>query len=76
MGGRVLEDCYRVSSVFRIHQESASLTILLIVYSEEIHKRWEDLRGDLTRQYKKRHREAMKRRRRGHGGSAVVNRDE
>ncbi|KAF8316606.1 hypothetical protein DL93DRAFT_744804 [Clavulina sp. PMI_390] len=34
---------------------------------EEIRKRWEELRGDLTRQYKRRHREASKKRRRGHG---------
>lgn len=34
---------------------------------EEIKQRWEDVRGDLTRQFKKRHREAVKKRRRGHG---------
>ncbi|KAI0792206.1 hypothetical protein C8Q75DRAFT_754886 [Abortiporus biennis] len=38
--------------------------------SEEIKKRWEDTKGDLTRDWKKRHREAVKSRRRrgGHDG--------
>ena len=38
--------------------------------SEEIVKRWEEVKGDLTRGWKKRHREAVKSRRRRGGGGA------
>jgi len=37
--------------------------------SEEIVKRWEETKRDMTRDWKKRHMEAVKRRR-GHGGDA------
>ena len=37
--------------------------------SEEIVKRWEEAKGDLTRDWKKRHREAVKSRRRRGGGA-------
>ena len=36
---------------------------------EEIVKRWEEVKGDLTRDWKKRHREAVKSRRRRGGGA-------
>lgn len=48
---------------------SLAVTFLdfLSLRSDEIKQLWESVRGDLTRQYKKRHREAMKKRKRGHG---------
>jgi hypothetical protein len=39
---------------------------------DEIRKRWDEVKGELTKDYKRRHREAIKRKRRGHGGAADV----
>ncbi|KAF9517099.1 hypothetical protein BS47DRAFT_568503 [Hydnum rufescens UP504] len=41
---------------------------------EEIRERWDMVKGDLTREFKKRHREALKKRKRGHGIS-IADRD-
>lgn len=56
---------WRVETRYAFHISKQTSIDVNSRYSEETTKRWDECKGELTREYKRRHREGVKRKRRG-----------